>query len=172
VNLFETQAAMTSAVSCAKLGGGSAPCVTTGLSLRSFRMRRCGRAAKLALIHATANATTSIGRHVSGIADSFNGHIDPLRIAHIQRSDGWIATTWNKMSNPGAFAAAGAEEQQVLLPRMAANVDVAQDPAVNLNPAKARAPSASTASSPPSCPSAALSSRRRSAIAEYRAFRV
>jgi hypothetical protein len=43
-----------------------------------------------------------IGRHVSGIADPFNG----------QRSDGWIATTWNNMSDPGAFAAAGPEEQQ------------------------------------------------------------
>jgi hypothetical protein len=41
---------------------------------------------------------------VSGIADPFNGHIDEFRIAHIQRSDGWIATTWNNMSNPGAFA--------------------------------------------------------------------
>jgi hypothetical protein len=58
------------------------------------------------------NATAlGIGRHVSGIADPFNGHIDAFRIAHIQRSDGWIETTWNNMSNPGAFAAAGAEEQ-------------------------------------------------------------
>ena len=48
---------------------------------------------------------------MSGIADPFNGHIDAFRIAHVQRSDGWIATTWNNMSNPGAFAA-GAEEQQ------------------------------------------------------------
>ena len=32
----------------------------------------------------------------SGIADPFNGHIDAFRIAHVQRSDGWIATTWNK----------------------------------------------------------------------------
>jgi hypothetical protein len=64
------------------------------------------------LTHATANATTSIGRHVSGIADPFNGHIDAFRIARIQRSDGWIETTWNNMSDPGAFAAAGAEEQE------------------------------------------------------------
>jgi len=28
-------------------------------------------------------------RHVSGIADPFNGHIDALRITHVQRSDGW-----------------------------------------------------------------------------------
>ena len=72
---------------------------------------RCGHAAKPALTHATANTTTSIGRHVSGIADPFNGHIDAFRIAHVQRSDGWIETTWNNMSDPGAFAAAGAEEQ-------------------------------------------------------------
>ena len=52
-----------------------------------------------------------IGRHVSGIADPFNGHIDEFRIAHVQRSDGWIETTWNNMSDPGAFAVAGAEEQ-------------------------------------------------------------
>ena len=48
-----------------------------------------------------------IGRHVSGVADPFNGHIDEFRIAHVQRSDGWIATTWNNMSDPGTFAAAG-----------------------------------------------------------------
>ena len=73
---------------------------------------RCGRAAKPALTHATPNTTTSIGRHVSGIADPFNGHIDEFRIAHVQRSDGWIETTWNNMSDPGAFAVAGAEEQE------------------------------------------------------------
>jgi hypothetical protein len=58
------------------------------------------------------SAALGIGRHVSGIADPFNGHIDEFRIAHAQRSDGWIATTWNNMSSPGTFAAAGAEEQQ------------------------------------------------------------
>ena len=52
------------------------------------------------------------GGHVGGVADSFNGHIDEFRIAHTQRSDGWIETTYNNMSNPGAFAAAGAEEQE------------------------------------------------------------
>jgi hypothetical protein len=36
-----------------------------------------------------------IGRHVSCIADPFNGHID-----------------WNNMSNPGTFAVAGTEEQE------------------------------------------------------------
>jgi hypothetical protein len=49
---------------------------------------------------------------VSGIADPFNGQIDELRIAHVQRSDGWIETTWNNISNPGAFAVDGAEEQK------------------------------------------------------------
>ena len=51
-------------------------------------------------------------RHVTGIADPFNGHIDEFRIAHVQRSDGWIATTWHNMSDASAFAAAGAEEQE------------------------------------------------------------
>jgi hypothetical protein len=27
---------------------------------------------------------------VSGVAEPFNGHIDEFRIAHLQRSDGWI----------------------------------------------------------------------------------
>jgi hypothetical protein len=58
------------------------------------------------------SAALGIGRHVSGVADPFNGHIDEFRIAHIPRSDGWIATTWNNMSDPGVFAATGVEEQQ------------------------------------------------------------
>jgi hypothetical protein len=37
---------------------------------------------------------------VSGIADPFIGHIDEFRIARVQRSDGWIATTWNKHERP------------------------------------------------------------------------
>jgi hypothetical protein len=41
-----------------------------------------------------------IGRQVSGIADPFNGQIDEFRIAHVQRSDGWIEITWNNMSDP------------------------------------------------------------------------
>ena len=49
---------------------------------------------------------------MSAIVDPCNGHIDEFRIAHVQRSDGWIETTWNNMSDPGAFAAAGAEEQE------------------------------------------------------------
>jgi hypothetical protein len=57
-------------------------------------------------------AAVGIRRHVSSIADPFNGHIDEFRISHVQRSDGWIQTTWNNMSNPGAFAMAGAEEQE------------------------------------------------------------
>jgi len=40
------------------------------------------------------------------------GHIDAFRIAHIQRSDGWIATAWKNMNDPGALAAAAAEEQE------------------------------------------------------------
>jgi len=52
---------------------------------------------------------------VSGVADPFNDHIDEFRIAHIQRSDGWIETTWNNMSDPRCvrwFAAAGGREQE------------------------------------------------------------
>jgi hypothetical protein len=48
---------------------------------------------------------------VSGIADPFNGRIDQFRIAHIQHSDRWIETTWNNVSDAGAFAVAGTEEQ-------------------------------------------------------------
>jgi hypothetical protein len=51
---------------------------------------------------------------VSGIADPFNGDIDKFRIAHVQRSDSWIETTWNNMSDPDAFAVARAEEQSRL----------------------------------------------------------
>ena len=58
------------------------------------------------------SAALGIGRHVSGVADPFNGRIDEFRIAHAQRSDGGIESTWNNMSDPGAFAAAGAEEQE------------------------------------------------------------
>jgi hypothetical protein len=35
------------------------------------------------------------------VTKPFNGHIDAFRIAHVQRSDGWIETTWNNMSGPG-----------------------------------------------------------------------
>ena len=51
-------------------------------------------------------------RHGADPTDPFNGHIDAFRIAHVQRSDGWIETTWNNMSDPGAFAVAGAEEHE------------------------------------------------------------
>jgi hypothetical protein len=44
-----------------------------------------------ALPHRSNSAALGIGRHVSGIA--FNGYIDEFRIAHVQRSDGWIETT-------------------------------------------------------------------------------
>jgi hypothetical protein len=53
----------------------------------------------------------SVGRHVTGSTDPFDGHIDEVRIAHAQCSKGWIATTWNNMSDASAFAGAGAEEQ-------------------------------------------------------------
>jgi hypothetical protein len=56
--------------------------------------------------------TLAISRHVSGIVDPFDGYIDEFRLAHVQRSDGWIETAWNNMSNPGPFAAAGIEEQE------------------------------------------------------------
>jgi hypothetical protein len=58
------------------------------------------------------SAALGIGRHVSGIADPFNGHIDEFRIAHVQRSDGSIETTGNNMSDPGAFAMASVEAQE------------------------------------------------------------
>ena len=48
---------------------------------------------------------------MSGVAAPFNGHVDEFRISHVQRSDGWIETTWNNISDPGAFAVAAAEEQ-------------------------------------------------------------
>ena len=75
--------------------------------------RPCSRVAQMSdtlPIDLNANPL-GIGRHVSGIADPFNGHIHEFRIAHVQRSDGWIETSWNNMSDPGAFAMAGAEEQ-------------------------------------------------------------
>src|SRR5262245_61210828 len=39
------------------------------------------------------SAALGTGRHVSGVADPFNGHIDTFRIPHIQRSDGPDGTT-------------------------------------------------------------------------------
>jgi hypothetical protein len=49
---------------------------------------------------------------VSGIADPFQRPFDEFCISHGQRSDGWIQTTWNNMSDPGAFALAAAEESR------------------------------------------------------------
>ena len=57
-------------------------------------------------------------------ADSFNGRNDEFRISHVQRSDGWIETTWNNMSDPGVFAVAGAEEQEGGEPPLLANAGV------------------------------------------------
>jgi hypothetical protein len=48
--------------------------------------------------------------HLNSAAPGIGRHGDEFRIAHVQRSDGWIETTWNNMSDRGAFAAAGAEE--------------------------------------------------------------
>jgi hypothetical protein len=36
------------------------------------------------------SAALGIGRHVSGIADPLNGHIDEFRISQVQRSDGCV----------------------------------------------------------------------------------
>jgi hypothetical protein len=30
---------------------------------------------------------------MTGIVDRFSGHLDEVRIAHVQRSDGWIENT-------------------------------------------------------------------------------
>ena len=60
----------------------------------------------------------------TGIADPFNGHIDAFRIAHVQRSDGWIETTWNNMSDPGVFAVTGTEERKAGEPPSLAGADV------------------------------------------------
>jgi hypothetical protein len=35
-----------------------------------------------------SSAALGIGRHASGIADPFNGHIDEFRIAHVQLGPG------------------------------------------------------------------------------------
>jgi hypothetical protein len=40
-----------------------------------------------------------------------NGHIDEFRMAHVQRSDGWIATIWNNMSNPVRSQRQGQEDE-------------------------------------------------------------
>jgi hypothetical protein len=56
---------------------------------------------------------------VSGIADPFNGHIDEFRISHVQRSDGWIATTRNNISDPGAFAEPGPKSRKAVRPPLA-----------------------------------------------------
>ena len=54
------------------------------------------------------SAALGIGRHVSGIADPFNGHIDEFRIAHIQRSNGWIETTSDERGRVARSACYGA----------------------------------------------------------------
>ena len=46
------------------------------------------------------------GRHVTGVPDPFNGHIDAFRISHIQRSDGSIAYSTNpaRIGSQGGFS--------------------------------------------------------------------
>ena len=68
--------------------------------MRNFG-RWCGRR------RSRADRRSDSDQHIAAA----NGHIDEFRIAHVQRSDGWTEITWNNMSNPSAFAAAGAEEQ-------------------------------------------------------------
>jgi MSHA biogenesis protein MshQ len=58
------------------------------------------------------SASLGTGDTQTSVVDPFNGYIDEFRITHVERSDGWIETTWNNMSDPGAFAVAGAEEQE------------------------------------------------------------
>jgi hypothetical protein len=65
------------------------------------------------------SAALGIGRHVSGIADPFNGHIDEFRISHVQRSDGWIATTWNNMSDPSGSPQQGPKSRKAEPPPIA-----------------------------------------------------
>jgi hypothetical protein len=51
-------------------------------------------------------------RHVSGIANPFNGHIDEFR-NRARSALRWLDRDHlDSMSDPGAFAAAGAEEQE------------------------------------------------------------
>jgi hypothetical protein len=58
------------------------------------------------------SAALGIGRHVSGVADPFNGKY--RRVPHLAcPAFRWLdPATWNNMSDPGAFAAASAEEQE------------------------------------------------------------
>jgi hypothetical protein len=60
------------------------------------------------------------GIGLSGFPDPFNGHIDEFHIAHLQRSDGWIATTWNNISDASAFAAVRPEGNKAGMTRRTA----------------------------------------------------
>ena len=91
-------------------GGSSGP--TTGSSTTSRAPSGTGFGAASSAPTTRMSAATTSAFDGSGIADPFNGHIDEFRISHVQHSDDWIATTWNNMSDPGAFAVAGAEEQE------------------------------------------------------------
>jgi hypothetical protein len=84
------------------------PAQTTSASLNGARVAQMSDTLPIDL----NSASLGIGRHVSGIADPFNGHIDEFRVAHVQRSDNWIETSCNNMSDPSAFAVGRAEEQE------------------------------------------------------------
>jgi hypothetical protein len=57
------------------------------------------------------SAALAIGRHVSSVADPFNGHIDEFRISHLQRSEWLDRDHLERHEHPGAFAVAGTEDR-------------------------------------------------------------
>jgi hypothetical protein len=57
---------------------------------------------------ATALAISSLPDGIGGFSWYLSGP-DNRRVRH---PDGWIETTWSNISDPGAFAAADAEEQE------------------------------------------------------------
>jgi hypothetical protein len=71
---------------------------------------------------------------VSGIADPFNGHVDEFRIEHVQRSDGWIETTWNNMSDPGAWPVDGSTAAPMVSPLAPAAISMSmgRGPAIHI----------------------------------------
>lgn len=63
------------------------------------------------LFSAAAQVGTSDWHNFGGeTSQGFNGRIDELRFASVQRSGGWIATEYNNQSNPTGFYAISAEE--------------------------------------------------------------
>jgi hypothetical protein len=59
---------------------------------------------------------------VSGIAYPFDGHLDEFRIAHVQRADRWVETTWKNRATSVRSPRQGprSSEGQLLVPRFAA----------------------------------------------------